>query len=93
MEIDRGDNTKKWASIARPCPIELGPEAFAKSVRNYDGMQIGLLFGGCPEKSAPLWCAQPFVAIADVPVYADPVKIERYLAWPVRAINQHWNPC
>src|SRR5215470_7844724 len=93
MEVDRGTDRKKGGSIGCPSPIELGVKAFAKSVRNRHRVQIGLPRGGCPQKPAALWRAQPFVAIADIPVSADCTEIEGQLTRPVCAVDQNRNPC
>jgi hypothetical protein len=55
-------------------------------------VQIALPLGCCPQKPAALGRAQPFVTVADIPIGADRVEIDRCLSGGMGSVDQYSYP-
>ena len=64
--------------LPRPCEIVTGCRSSCRS-------------GACVEKRRTFRRAQPFVAVAGVPVRAESAHVERHLRRSMRAVDQHRN--
>jgi hypothetical protein len=93
MERNRSIRAQKCGAVGGPGPIELGNKAFAEPVRNRHRVQIALPLGCCPQKPAPLGRAQPFVTVADIPIGADRVEIDRCRCGGMGSVDQYSYPC
>ena len=71
VEVDRLGDRKEAAGVGGAGPVELGEVALLEAVRDGDRMQTGLSRRRGMEERAALRCAQPFVAVADIPVGTD----------------------
>ena len=74
-EVDRRRHCEIGRRIHRAGPIELGSETRTVAVTDGHRMQIRPPVGTRIKKAAALWRRQPLVAIADVPVGAETMRL------------------
>ena len=91
-KLQRRWHRQSCARVVGTGPGEFLRKSFAEKIGNHHRMQVALAFRCCNDKATRLWRAQPFMAIANVPIHTQLTKrIQRQRQHPrcMRAIHQH----